>query len=123
MSREECPLCHNQTLKGGEVNTDGIQYEPDSCEFCTYVQPSNKEQYEAIGFTQKCWELQVDPWCRYGLFELIEWIHRSSNGIVEVRADGVTGVEKLKASLDVTPYWKEKTLAMLAEIHAEEWDC
>lgn len=121
-NHEECPLCHNQTLRTGGTGDGGIQYEPDVCEFCTYVQPSNKQQYEEFGFTQKCWELQVDPWCRYGLFELIDWIHHGSKGIVEVRADGITGVEELKSSIEVDQYWKQRVFEFLAEIHAE-WDC
>lgn len=117
-----CPVCCNDTLIKGSRSWIGTQYEPDQCENCGYVQPINKTQYEELGYLTKCWELQVDPLCCYGLFELIEWIERASKGIVTVRPDGITGVQELKNSVEVTPYWKERVLAMVAELHAE-WDC
>lgn len=120
--RSVCPVCRNSSLIKGAQTWVGIAYEPNQCEICGYIQPSNKVQYEEVGYIQKCWELQVDPLCRYGLCELIEWIERASNGIVEVRPDGITGVAELRASEEIHPYWKQRVLEFVAEIHAE-YDC
>lgn len=58
-----CPICDNKTLIHGEM-VDFSQITPHTCDFCGWVQPKDKEEFEKMKQLAKCWELQIDFWNR-----------------------------------------------------------